>query len=124
MKFTGHAGAVIPISRNYRADGAELSPNILWQMQGDFMQFNTGLYVTKGPMVGGLWLRTSPHSGADSFIVLAGFEAGLFKFGYSYDITVSKLANATAGSHELSMTIQFDCKPKSRRFKTVSCPSF
>lgn len=119
MKFTGHAGAVIPIYNNHRADGAELSPNILFQMQGDFVQLNIGLYVTKGPIVGGLWYRDK-----DSFITLIGFEAGLFKFGYSYDITVSPLANATAGSHEISTTIQFDCKPKRRRFKTVSCPSF
>lgn len=119
IKFTGHAGAVVPIHKRYRNDGAELSPNILFQMQGDFIQLNMGLYVTKGPLVGGLWWRKD-----DSFITLIGFEAGLFKFGYSYDITVSRLANATAGSHELSTTIQFDCQPKRRRFKTVSCPSF
>ena len=46
------------------------------------------------------------------------------KIGYSYDVTISKLANATAGSHELSFQINFNCRPKKKTFKTISCPSF
>jgi hypothetical protein len=44
--------------------------------------------------------------------------------GYSYDVTVSKLTNTTAGSHEISFQLQFECKPKKKKFRTVSCPSF
>ena len=75
--------------------------------------------TNKGPIYGGLWYRNQ-----DSFIASIGFEAGILKFGYSYDITVSKLTNQTAGSHEFSTGMQFDCKPKKPRFRTISCPSF
>lgn len=124
MKFTGHAGAVIPIGpqqkgRNKGAPQSSISPNVLFRMQKDFQQLNLGVYVTKGPIVGGIWYRNS-----DSFILLVGVQQGFFKFGYSYDVTVSKLSNATAGSHEISLALLFDCKPRTKKFRPLSCPSF
>lgn len=117
MKLTFHAGGIIPLDS--KGDVASLSPNLLVQMQGKFTQINFGMYYSKGPIVGGLWYRTG-----DAFITLLGFQTDVFKFGYSYDITISDLTNKTAGSHEISLGIQFDCKPKKRRFRTISCPSF
>ena len=117
MKYTGHAGAVIPLGGKYSE--SSISPNILFQKQQDFQQLNLGIYITKGPIVGGVWYRN-----ADSFILLVGFQQDLFKFGYSYDVTISKLTNAPAGSHELSFQMQFQCKPKKKKFRTISCPSF
>ena len=116
-KYTGHLGAVIPIKRDPK-DGT-ISPNILFQMQQNFAQLNLGLYASKGPVVGGIWYRNQ-----DSFILLVGIQTDVIKFGYSYDVTVSKLSNATAGSHEISFGLQFDCRPKRRKFRTISCPSF
>lgn len=120
-KYTFHAGAVIPIES--KGEAASLSPNILIQRQQDFMQYNFGMYFTKGPIVGGLWWRQAAGN-SDSFIALIGLQAGILKFGYSYDITISKLTMTTAGSHEISLGLNFDCKPRKRRFRTISCPSF
>jgi type IX secretion system PorP/SprF family membrane protein len=131
MKITAHTGAIIPIGsqsskykRRRRRNAntlpeSSISPNILYQKQKDFQQLNLGVYVTKGPIVGGLWYRNQ-----DAFIVLVGLMTTNFRFGYSYDVTVSRLSNATAGSHELSMTLQFNCRPKKKKFTPVSCPSF
>ena len=116
-KYTFHAGAMLPI--NSKGEPASLSPNVLVQLQQDFLQINFGMYYSKGPIMGGLWYRNS-----DAFIALIGFQTGIMKFGYSYDITVSNLTNTTAGSHELSVGLLFDCKPRKRRFRTISCPSF
>lgn len=118
MKITVHAGAVIPIAGS-RDGSTYVSPNFIWQKQRDFNQYNIGFYVAKAPLVGGLWYR-----GGDAFIALVGLQQGIFKFGYSYDVTVSKLYNASAGSHELSMGLQFGCHPKKKRFRTIKCPSF
>ncbi len=103
-KFTFHAGAVLPVES--KGEPASLSPNVLVQLQQDFLQINFGMYFSKGPIIGGLWYRNS-----DSFIALIGFQTGILKFGYSYDITVSKLTNTTAGSHEFSTGLQSNCKP-------------
>jgi len=116
-KYTFHAGAMLPI--NSKGEPASLSPNVLVQLQQDFLQINFGMYYSKGPIMGGLWYRNS-----DAFIALIGFQTGIMKFGYSYDITVSNLTNTTAGSHEISVGLLFDCKPRKRRFRTISCPSF
>ena len=78
-----------------------------------------GIYLSKGPLVGGVWYRNQ-----DAFILLVGMQMGQVKFGYSYDVTVSKLSMATSGSHELSLQLNFVCKPKKRTYRTISCPSF
>ncbi|MGQ0827414.1 MAG: PorP/SprF family type IX secretion system membrane protein [Bacteroidota bacterium] len=114
VKLTGHAGAIFKISED-----ANISPNILFQQQQDFQQLNLGLYINKGALVGGLWYRNM-----DSFIVLIGVQHGVLKFGYSYDVTISKLTNVTAGSHELSLGLQFTCKKPRPKYRPISCPSF
>ena len=116
LKLTGHAGAMIQIDKSKHTF---ISPNILYQRQQDFQQLNLGMYFVKDQIVGGIWYRNQ-----DAFIVLVGFQTDYFKFGYSYDVTVSKLANVSAGSHEVSLQFQLECKPKKKKFRTVSCPSF
>ncbi len=117
MKLTGHAGATLPIGD--KGSATFISPNVLFQKQQNFQQLNLGLYFTKGSMVAGLWYRNQ-----DSFIAVVGFQQHFFKVGYSYDVTVSKLTNATAGSHEISFSLQFECKKPKKKFRLVSCPSF
>jgi len=116
VKFTGHAGAMIPLSKDRETF---ISPNVLFQQQQNFSQLNLGVYFVKGSFVGGLWYRNQ-----DAFIVLLGLQTDHFKVGYSYDVTISKLASNTAGSHEVSLQIQFECKPKKKKYRTISCPSF
>jgi type IX secretion system PorP/SprF family membrane protein len=116
MKITGHLGGVIPLDR----DGdMSVSPNILFQKQANFQQLNLGVYLKKSVFVLGFWYRNK-----DAFIALAGVQTKFFKFGYSYDVTISKLNNSTGGAHEITMSIIADCKPKKKKFRTISCPVF
>ena len=120
-KITVHGGAKIPIRDiKYSSNSSSfISPNFLYQTQGDFRQLLVGLYMARGPVVGGVWYRNK-----DSFILLLGVQTGRLKFGYSYDVTVSRLTTKTAGSHEISLGIELDCRPQKRKFRTISCPSF
>lgn len=117
MKITIHAGAIVPLGD--KGNKTFISPNVLYQQQQDFRQINMGVYVNKWPFVVGLWYR---HT--DAFIVLLGIQQHSYKIGYSYDMTVSKLSNATYGSHEISFSYQFECKPVKKKFRGDSCPSF
>jgi type IX secretion system PorP/SprF family membrane protein len=115
-KYTVHAGAVLPLSQ---FEDITISPNIVFQQQLNFQQLNLGLYVTKGPVVGGLWYRN-----ADAVIALIGFKQERYRIGYSYDVTISRLSNASAGAHEISLILNFKCKVKKKRFNTIDCPTF
>jgi type IX secretion system PorP/SprF family membrane protein len=121
MKITGHVGGVIPLGGDsrYSENDASISPNILYRQQGQFQQLNMGMYVSKGPIVAGVWYRNK-----DAFITLLGIQTKNFRFGYSYDVTVSKLGGKTAGSHEVSVQILLPCKKRRPKFRTISCPSF
>ncbi len=127
MKITIHAGANIESggSRGYRSSqpGFTISPNILYQQQGDFRQLNVGTYFTLAPFVGGLWYRHA-FENPDAVIVLLGLQYNNLKFGYSYDYTVSSLAIASGGAHEISAGWLFDCNKKSKRSRAIKCPSF
>jgi type IX secretion system PorP/SprF family membrane protein len=121
-KFTGHAGAnIVPQGSGgkYVKSDVVISPNILFRAQENFSQLNLGLYISKGSLVGGAWYRNR-----DAFILLLGIKSDMVSLGYSYDVTVSKLSMAIAGSHEISFTLNFNCKPKKRTYRTISCPSF
>ena len=122
-KITAHIGGSFPLSK-YSNSITTISPNFLYQKQQDFQQFNYGVYVNRGPVVGGLWTRNSLNN-FDSFILMLGLIQDTFKFGYSYDITVSNLKNSnTLGAHELSFTLFMPCKSRSKSFNTISCPQF
>jgi type IX secretion system PorP/SprF family membrane protein len=121
MRFTAHAGADIKIGGNSSKFGSamSLSPNIIFTRQAEFYQLNIGVYAKYGSFTAGTWLRPG-----DAFIMSIGVDTGGFRFGYSYDITTSTLSNASGGSHELSLGMNFNCKKPIQKFRTISCPSF
>ena len=120
MRFTGHMGANIEFGKGSQyANVTSISPNIIYTYQDGFMQLNLGTYIKYGAFTAGAWWRPR-----DAFILSVGIDAGTFRFGYSYDITISPLTNASGGSHELSLGFNFDCKQAPKRFRTISCPSF
>jgi len=127
-KFTVHGGAVIDLESRRRAwrayDAVTISPNIMYTQQLDFKQLNLGIYLNKYPFVVGGWFRHNIVN-PDAFIMLIGFTYNKFRFGYSYDITVSKMANATGGAHEISMSFRFrNPKVRKKRPDAIPCPSF
>ena len=122
-KITLHAGGNI-IVNEFSNNSFTISPNFLYQRQADFQQFNYGIYAKKGPVVGGIWARHSLKN-IDSFILMMGLIQDSFKFGYSYDVTVSDLKNSnTLGAHELSFTLYMPCRSKGKSYNTISCPQF
>jgi len=124
-KYTVHYGTRIPIkARGYKKDELYISPQVLYQRQRDFEQFNYGLYFSRKNIVGGIWIRQNFRFHYDSFVMILGFIQSKFRVAYSYDLTVSKLRNQTLGAHELSIGYTFPCKKKHKKFRPIQCPSF
>ncbi len=125
IRYTVHAGGIIKTSRN-RYEENTISPNALFMMQRNFTQLNVGFYMNKGPLVTGLWFRQTfgNYNTSDAIIMLVGFRKDRFKFGYSYDFTVSDGRSAIPSSHEVSATIDWCVPPGAKPFKPLKCPEF
>lgn len=129
MKFTVHAGGLINVAEESRRQSSLglgtpiISPNIVYQYQGGFHYFNYGLYLDWMPFLVGVWFRNGVEN-ADAFIFQAGVQQDYFKVGYSYDVTVSKLANTTAGAHEITLGILLPVPEHKKKVKAIRCPSF
>jgi len=111
VRLTIQGGAEFPLKGgNKRWSPSFISPNLLYIKQGDFGQVTGGAYVGLGNLFWGGWYRHGFANG-DAAIALVGVKEGVFRFGYSFDMTLSGLNNArggTGGSHEISLTINFD----------------
>lgn len=90
------------------------SPNIFLASQSKFKQLTTGAILGIGVFYGGLSYRTTFTNG-DATILMTGIQSGIFKFGYSFDATVSGLKGSTSGSHELSLVVNFHDSEKVKK---------
>ena len=59
-----------------------------------------------------LWFGAS-YRHTDAVVFMAGGQAGPFKFGYSYDYTLSDIAGYSSGSHEVFIELQVNKKATS-----------
>lgn len=143
VKWTAHVGAYFDLKRKSKKETSfgdiSISPNFIYEHQMCFNYFNEGFYLNFYPFTVGAWLRhgltyhyvdeidnnnNKDIYNLDAFIVMFGIEYNWFKIGYSYDITISKLANTTGGSHEVSLQLLLPCPNKRQALKDLKCPSF
>jgi type IX secretion system PorP/SprF family membrane protein len=107
FRLTAHLGSNFNIkhTRNYRYN-IFVSPNVLVANQGRDVQINAGLMVGVSMFYFGPWFRYA-FNNPDAMILVVGVKKGKFRFGYSYDVTVSRLAGRTGGSHGLSLVFNW-----------------
>ncbi len=110
LRISLHGGAQIPLDGDAANSKRFVTPNLLYTHQGAADQLNLGAYVGFGPVFGGAWFRHGFGNG-DALIGTVGVEYGMYQFGYSYDATVSGLNRSSAGSHEVSLQINFEEAP-------------
>lgn len=127
IKWTAHFGGYFDLKRKSRRSRSfgdiSISPNIIYQNQMKFHQLNYGLYLNYYPFVVGVWFRQC-FKNADAFIFMFGLQHEMIRIAYSYDLTISKLANLSGGAHEVSLQFLFRCPEKGRVIKDLNCPSF
>ncbi len=108
-----------------------ITPTFLYKMQGKSDQLDIGLYGQYNALVVGFWYRGIPikvyapeKTNHEAFVFLVGFMHKGFSMGYSYDYTISKLANISGGAHELTLSYGFKTKKAKRIQKRAVCPKF
>lgn len=136
MKFSTHGGYKFELPTG--ASSKETSYlNLIFQYkaQQKFDQLDLGFYYTRNPFVLGLWYRGIPLLKStdnvlnqDALAIVTGYTFSEYNlsFGYSYDVTISKLFVNTAGSHEISIIYEVASKSKKRKRRKdfVPCAKF
>jgi len=132
-KFVIHGNCNIPSSFD---ESFVIAPALTYEYQKPMQTFFFGSnFLWKAPFLG-VWLRGGNNIDAMSFV--AGLKIGSaprYYISYSYDMTLSRLANASHGSHEINISYIGErslCaimgggkhhKHKSRK-RIVPCPEF
>ncbi|MFO7868976.1 MAG: PorP/SprF family type IX secretion system membrane protein [Bacteroidales bacterium] len=103
-----------------------------FNQQDNFNQAFLGTYYTRQQYIFGLWYRGIPflktyedYKNNDACIFMVGFRKHNLTFLYSYDFTISKLISDSAGSHEITVTINWKSdrsKRSKKNMKVVPCP--
>jgi type IX secretion system PorP/SprF family membrane protein len=107
IRYTVHTGYEIVLRENRKKRAVTyITPNLLFLSQGPFKMLNIGVQGGMNGLFGGLGFRHAFRN-PDAVLVNVGWQKGIFKIGYSHDITINGLPT-TFGSHELSVLLNFD----------------
>jgi len=138
MDFQLTGGYKIPLSQRkylaYTEDKSEVSitPTFHYKSQGKADQLDVGLYGMYNQLMGGVWYRGIPIKhyapgipNRESVVFLVGWMYKTWSFGYSYDLTISKLTAAgPGGSHEFNITYIHRPVKHHKPMRRLPCPSF
>ena len=105
-----------------------------YRAQGKYDQLDLGAYFERDPIFAGLWYRGLPLksyepgiANNDAIAAVIGFKANAWRFGYSYAITISRLAANTGGAHEPTMVYELANarrKKSMAKWRVVPCAKF
>jgi len=114
-KYTAHFGARLPVYLyGHNRKKFDISPQVIAQLQGNFQQFNYGIFATKRGLTAGAWFRQNFGMRYDAVIFMIGFMKKSWQFNYSYDFTVSGLRPDSGGTSEVSLTFLLNTAAKSK----------
>lgn len=135
MKFSFHGGAKFVLnSEEVDVDKRKyVSPAFNYRHENNFDQLDVGLYWSKSVMNFGVWYRGIPfiksyapgYANNDAIAVIVGVKSERFNFGYSYDLTISRLISASRGAHEITISYQLCKVKKKKKVRMLTpCPKF
>lgn len=135
-KFSMHGGYRFKMrSTVIKARSTHLVTAFNYRAQGKYDQLDLGAYIEKEPIFAGIWYRGIPllkayqpgYGNHDAVALVFGVLVGDMRIGYSYDVTISRLALNSGGAHEVSCVVEIADKRKKRniaRRRIVPCAKF
>lgn len=136
--YSFHSGIKIPVGKKEgekNSTATYVTPALNLKVQDNFHQMDLGFYYQYEVFITGMWYRGMPflssynssYLNQDGLVFMVGLEMNRLHIGYSYDVTISKLAPANGGSHEISLSYHF-CDPNAKKKRKISrvvpCPKF
>lgn len=134
IRYSVHGGAKFYLNEDEKDPDSKKSISLVahYRGQGEFDQFDVGVYYGQHGFTAGIWYRGIPglkaykpgYRNDDAVAAVIGFQRERLNIGYSYDITISLLHKQTSGAHEVTLSYQL-CKPKKTIKRVlISCPKF
>ena len=140
LKFSMHGGYSFATTRNDKGKATTiLTTTAIYKSELLWDQVDIGSYISYKVINLGVWYRGIPglkhnptptslaHINQDAIILMLGIETRNFLIGYSYDITTSKLATRSGGSHEIVLIYEYPSRQKPlsyRKHFVVPCAKF
>ncbi len=136
MKFSMHGGYRITV----RTPVILKNPQSFvfafnYKAQQKYDQLDMGMYFEREPFFIGLWYRGLPlfkryqpgYANNDALAILVGTIVNDMRIGYSYDLTISRLASHSGGAHEITLGYEIASRHKKRsasKRRVVPCAKF
>jgi len=124
IRFSVHGGYNVVMKKDVKKrDVSSLTFVAHYKAQGKWDQLDMGAYFKYRIITTGLYYRGLPlvktngyqQPNHDALTALIGFEYKDLAFGYSYDLTLSKLITNSGGAHEISIIYEMANDRKKRR---------
>jgi type IX secretion system PorP/SprF family membrane protein len=131
VKYTVFGGVRIPLRSNYLLNqGKSISPAFVYRRQALFQQLDLCMIWSNRPYMAGVTFRGIPflrqkmktYRSVDAFCLHLGYTWQEITMAYTYDLTISHLATATAGAHEFSIIYDLSDYATPKRRKAIPCP--
>lgn len=106
-RYAGFIGYDLWLLKGEKPEGFHVSPLVHITTVPYGFSMLAGTNVSWNWLYGGAYCRFG-DSNPDAAVFQAGARLGKFQFGYSYDYTLSKLTNASGGSHEMYLNYFFN----------------
>lgn len=135
VKYSLHGGISHVLNKDEREalKVKKLSTAFHYRHQKKFDQFDFGAYYNENVFTIGVWYRginlvkryKPGYQNNDALSIVLGLQNKRTSFGYSYDVTISKLTMVSQGAHEVTLSYQL-CNAKKRKKVrlTLDCPKF
>lgn len=134
LKLRVYGGRKFIVANAKRYNQETIKVAFSYKSQGKFDQLDLGAYWSRDPFIFGLWYRGIPLFKSfdgimnnDALAILVGYKYKTLTFGYSYDVTISRIFAHSGGAHELSLVFEFNQNQKVRRKRKaviIPCPKF
>lgn len=120
------------VKQQYRE--VSLSPTATYTYQGGSERAEIGLYGTTTPLTAALLWRGAlpgPGQAQQTLVTLVGLAWNGFRFGYSYDVSLSRFSREVGGAHEVTLCLEkIDLLEAAKRrlrrknYTEPPCPTF
>lgn len=119
VRFSAHAGVRLLLT-----DNISLIPNLLYMKQGSASEKMAGLYGSLAVNDDLELMLGANYRIGDAVSPFAGLVFKGLVIGASYDVNISDLGKAVAGTNSMEFSVSWTARKKNKSLQYLNCPRF